>query len=69
MKNNLKKKVASKIKTLRLKKGLTQEQMAELAGFHYKYFQKIEGGSVNLTLTSLEKIAAALKVSPKELFM
>lgn len=53
---------------MRLKKGMTQEQMAELAGFHYKYFQKIEGGSVNLTLESLEKIAAALKVSPKELF-
>lgn len=54
---SLKSQVADNIREYRLKKKLTQEKAAELSGFHYKYYQKIESGSVNLTLDSLEKLA------------
>lgn len=64
---NLRKQTARNIKKIRTKKKLTQEKAAEIIGFHYKYYQKIESGSVNLTLDSLEKIGTAFKIDPKTL--
>ncbi|MBX7149417.1 helix-turn-helix domain-containing protein [bacterium] len=61
-KTNLKRQVAQNIKKARTKRGLTQEAAAELSGFHYKYYQRIESGLVNLTLDSLGKLATAFKV-------
>ena len=37
-------------------------------GLSYKHYQRIEAGKVNLTLKSLEKLAAALEVEVGELF-
>jgi transcriptional regulator with XRE-family HTH domain len=56
-----------RIRELRVAKGLTQWEMAE-RGLSYKYYQRIEAGKVNLTLHSLEKLAAALEVEVGELF-
>lgn len=64
-KNTLKDQVAKKIRALRRRKKLTQEELAEKAGFHYKYYQRIESGGVNLTLESIEKLSSALNVRPK----
>ena len=44
--------------------GLTQEEAAELSGFDYKYYQRIEDGEKNLSLKSLRKLAKALGVEP-----
>ncbi|MDO8526899.1 MAG: helix-turn-helix transcriptional regulator [Deltaproteobacteria bacterium] len=68
LKNTLKWQVANQIKKWRMKKKLTQEILAEKAGFHYKYYQKVEAGTVNLTLDSIERIAIALSTRPKNFF-
>ena len=63
MKNNVRLKVGQKIKELRQKKGLTQEQLAESTGIDYKYLQKIEGKTPpNLKVETIEKIAHSLKI-------
>jgi transcriptional regulator with XRE-family HTH domain len=59
--------LGQRIRELRVAKGLTQWKIAE-RGFSYKYYQRIEAGKVNLTLNSLEKLAAALEVEVGELF-
>ena len=59
--------VGRRIRELRAARGMTQEAVAEAAAIHPKYFGSIERGEVNLTLSSLEKIGAALMVTPDEL--
>ena len=46
---------------------LSQELLAELAGVHRTYVGMIERAEKNITLCNIEKIANALKVSPKDL--
>lgn len=48
----------------RLKRGWTQEQLAELTGLDLSYAQRVERGEINLTLGSLAHFADALGVSP-----
>lgn len=61
-------KLGQKIKVLRQKRGLTQEQLAELVKTSYKYVQRIEGKNPpDLRISSLERIAKALKTTPTEL--
>jgi len=59
--------LGQRMRELRLAKGLTQADMAE-RGLSYKYYQKIEAGRVNLTLKTLEKLAAALGIEVSDLF-
>lgn len=47
----------------RLEKGLTQEQLAELAGTNQAVIQKIENGK-SLRPRKIDKIAAVLDVNP-----
>ena len=54
--------VGSNIRRIRLKRDLSQEQLAEKAELHRTYIGMIERSEKNLTLTSLEKIAEALGV-------
>jgi transcriptional regulator with XRE-family HTH domain len=52
-------------RALRLKQGLTQEQLAEKAGLDYKYYQRIELGLTEApSLATLEGLGRALKVKP-----
>ena len=61
-------KLGQKIKELRQKRGLTQEQLAELVKTSYKYIQRIEGKNPpDLRTSSLERIAKALKTTTAEL--
>jgi len=55
------------IRKLRKKKGLTQEVFADEAGLDVSYIGRIERGQVNLGLTIIYQIAAALKISPRKL--
>ena len=60
---SLKFKTASKIKALRKKRGLTQEELSSAAELEYKYIQRIESKNPpNIGIETLEKIAKALKV-------
>lgn len=51
----------------RLKKGLSQEDFAEVSGFHRTYIGMLERAERNITLSNLEKIAKALDIEIAEL--
>ncbi len=57
------------MKVLRMKKGLTQFQLAEILNVHEKHICKIETGKQNVTLKTLERIANALDVEPNVLLV
>jgi transcriptional regulator with XRE-family HTH domain len=57
-----------RIKALRKRAALTQEGLAERAGFNPKYVSGIERGRENPTLDTLIRMAAELGVQPVELF-
>ena len=60
-------KFADKIKQERQKLGLSQENFAELIGFHRTYIGMLERAERNITLTNVEKIAYALNIDLKNL--
>ena len=47
--------------------GISQEELAERANLHRTYIAGIEGGVRNITLRSIEKLAAALQVTTDSL--
>ena len=56
------------LRTLRRKKNLTQEKLADLADLEYKYIQRLEGKKPSSpTLNSIEKLAKAFDISISEL--
>lgn len=56
------------LKKIRRSKGLSQTQLADMVGCDQGYIAKIEKGTANPTLSMIEDIARALKVSPAALF-
>ena len=55
--------VGQRIVTLRKQQCLTQEIMAEKAGFSRSYYTEIELGKRNISILNLSKIAHALSCS------
>jgi len=55
--------VARNIRSQRHSLGVSQEELADLAGVHRTYIGMIERSEKNVTVLSLEKIAKALNVS------
>lgn len=66
---DIKKLLGSRIKKLREKKKLTQEQLSEIIGVGQRNLSKIECGNNFVTAETLSKIINALEVKPAELFM
>ena len=58
---------ARKVRLRRYALGLTQEQLAERAGFHVNYIGGIERAERNSSIESLVTLARALEISPKDL--
>ncbi len=56
-----------RIKQLRNKAGLTQEQLAEASGLHWTYISGIERGVRNASITSIYQIASALRLRVRDL--
>lgn len=56
-----------KVREERLKKGISQERLGELAKVHRTYIGMIERAEKNITLTNMEKIAKALGKKVNEL--
>lgn len=61
------KKLGRNLKMLRLKRKLSQGELSKSLNVDRAYISNIENGRMNPTLSTLEKIAQALKVSIKEL--
>lgn len=59
--------VAANVRKLRLRRGLSQEQLAEVSGFHRTYIGSIERAERNITLSTLEALAVALETTPEVL--
>ena len=47
---------------------LTQEQAAESAGLNIRHYQKVEEGTVNVTLRTVELLADAFGVDVADMF-
>lgn len=60
-------KFGKKVQEERLKRGISQEQLGQLAKVHRTYIGMIERAERNITLTSMEKIAKALKMDIRDL--
>jgi transcriptional regulator with XRE-family HTH domain len=59
--------VGRNVKRFRQRKGLTQEQFAEVSGFSQQYISSLERGRRNPTVVTLYELATALGVSHMEL--
>ncbi|MFW6026262.1 MAG: helix-turn-helix domain-containing protein [Candidatus Woesearchaeota archaeon] len=57
------------VKKYRLKKNLSQEELAELSDMHRTYISDIERGKRSISLKNIEKIANALNVKEYKLFL
>ena len=54
--------ISANLKNIRLKKNLTQEQVAEIAGINSKYLGEVERGEKNPTALIIGRLSEALKV-------
>jgi transcriptional regulator with XRE-family HTH domain len=67
MDNHLQRAVGLSLKAHRQRSGLSQEAFATSIGVHRTYVGGLERGEHNLTLNSVERIAARLGIEPMTL--
>ena len=60
--------LGARIKELRLKKKLTQNELAILCNFEKASLSRIETGKTNMTVLTLRKICVALEVDIGDMF-
>ena len=65
---DIKKLFGKRIKELRTKQGLTQEQLAEMIEVGERNLSKIECGNVFVKASTIAKLINALRIEPQELF-
>lgn len=56
-----------RVRRERVKRGLSQERLGEIAHLHRTYIGMIERGEKNITLGNIEKVARALDVRIRDL--
>ncbi|MDP2383709.1 MAG: helix-turn-helix transcriptional regulator [Nitrospirota bacterium] len=66
---DIKRAVGKRIKIVRQRNGLTQDQLAEQVGLSPKYISGIERGVENPTMDILIRLAKVLGVEPYDLFL
>jgi transcriptional regulator with XRE-family HTH domain len=59
--------LGDKIRSERVKLGLSQEKLGKLAKVHRTYVGMVERGEKNITIGNLNKFAAALGVKSRDL--
>lgn len=64
---DLKEVMAVNLRRIRHGRGMTQEELAHLAGLTARYVGKIERANVSASITVLGRIAHALEIKPAEL--
>ena len=60
--------VGKRVKELRHKLGISQEELADLAELDRTYITSVECGKRNISIINIEKLAIALKVTLKQFF-
>lgn len=60
--------LAANVLRLRTKMGVSQEKLAELAGFHRTYVSQVERCATNASTANIQKLADALNVPVVDLF-
>ena len=60
--------VGKRVKELRNKLGISQEELAARAELDRTYITSVECGKRNISIVNVERIAKALKVTLKEFF-
>lgn len=65
---DIKQKFGAAIRSERAEQGISQEELADRAGLHRTYISDVERGMRNLSLGSIERLAAALELSVSTLF-
>jgi transcriptional regulator with XRE-family HTH domain len=63
----LRTRLAASVRRLRSERSWTQERAAEAAGLNPRHYQKIEEGTVNTTLRTLEQLCRGFSVDVVEL--
>jgi transcriptional regulator with XRE-family HTH domain len=61
------KKFGFRLKELRSARGITQEELAQLAGLSRQYLGDVERGTRNISLVNLANIAKALQITLSDL--
>jgi transcriptional regulator with XRE-family HTH domain len=59
--------LGARVRALREKADMTQEELAHAAGLHWTYVGQIERGERNATIKNVLKIARGLSVDPAQL--
>ena len=61
--------LGKQIANLRSKKGLTQEEFADLRNIHLTYIARIETGKINMSLGKILELANALNIDINSLLL
>ncbi len=64
---SLGKKVAKNVKAVRLRQGISQQQLANKTGLTVRYISRLENTAPNVTLEVLERLAEGLNCPASEL--
>lgn len=65
---DIKQAVGKRVKELRNKIGISQEELADTAQLDRTYITSVECGKRNISIVNIEKLANALKVTLAEFF-
>jgi transcriptional regulator with XRE-family HTH domain len=66
--NSVLESIGANVRALRLRRGLTQEQLAERADLDLRFVQRVERGQTNLSVAVLVALSTVLEVRPEQLF-
>ena len=66
---NTLKEFGMRLHEIRIRENISQEKLAERCGLHRTYIGSVERGERNISLINIHKIATALSVQPRELFL
>ncbi len=67
MSSNTRKTFAQRLRQIRQIRGLSQEELADIAGLHRTYVGSVERSERNISIDNMERLATALEVDITEL--
>ncbi len=69
MKQSIRIRYGKAVRDARIKKGMSQERLADLSELHRTYISDIELGKRNVSIDNIEKIADALDMKISDIFL